>query len=432
MLAQSLPIIPPAPKVHAKDLPGWRLLLEFSRNTVSTLPDYAFDALISRRRVLGFDSLLLNDPDGVRHVLTTAMEKYKRLVSTHRVLAPLGGNGLFLAAGSQCRRQRRALAPVFSPADVGILLPHLWRPRRVWPTRSIVRRVPIWLWRSKRQHSRPSCEHSSPSRTAISVGASPQWSGIIFRGRAVPISSMALREPNNRSRLLPDGDAASCRLGLIRSTLSSQAGKVRQHQRRIAIYSIFSLPPEIRSPEEYLRVSTVVTNVRRCSSLDTKPPRDSFSGRLMSSRSTPPSRIVCAMNSQPIHRSESASSMTFSIGRDYAIRCSKPCASIHPSHILPVRQLLMTSFRVSAVCQDRKCGSALGSFIVIVSSGIVLPHSSRIVSRASLRHGQAAARSYHLGRARGSASVRRLPWPKPRSCWRCCCHASRSRSMTRA
>jgi len=124
MLAQSLPIIPPAPKVHAKDLPGWKLLLEFSRNTVSTLPDYAFDALISRRRVLGFDSLLLSDPDGVRHVLTTAMEKYKRLVATHRVLAPLGGNGLFLAAGSHWRQQRRMLAPVFTPANVGMLLPH--------------------------------------------------------------------------------------------------------------------------------------------------------------------------------------------------------------------------------------------------------------------------------------------------------------------
>jgi hypothetical protein len=94
MLAQSLPIIPPAPKVHAKDLPGWRLVLEFSRNTVSTLPNYAFDVLISRRRILGFDSVLLNDPDGVRHALTTAREKYKRLVSTHRVLggcAPIRG-----------------------------------------------------------------------------------------------------------------------------------------------------------------------------------------------------------------------------------------------------------------------------------------------------------------------------------------------------
>ena len=104
MIARTAPIIPPAPKVHAKDLPGWRLLLQFSRNTVSTLPDYAFDVLISRRRVLGFDSLLLNDPDGVRHVLTTAMEKYRRLVSTRRVLAGLGKSGLFLASGSQWRR----------------------------------------------------------------------------------------------------------------------------------------------------------------------------------------------------------------------------------------------------------------------------------------------------------------------------------------
>ena len=138
MLAESLSIIPPAPKVHAKDFPGWRLLLGVQRNTVSGLPDYAFDALISRRRVLGFDSLLLSDPDGVRYVLTNTMEKYKRLVSshsacwpallpqpqsvgeacrhspgvktgastrrcrrqaTHRILALLGGNGLFLSAG---------------------------------------------------------------------------------------------------------------------------------------------------------------------------------------------------------------------------------------------------------------------------------------------------------------------------------------------
>jgi hypothetical protein len=94
MLAQSLPIIPPAPKVHAKDLPGWRLVLEFSRNTVSTLPNYAFDVLISRRRILGFDSVLLNDPDGVRHALTTAREKYKRLVSTHRVLGGARRSGV--------------------------------------------------------------------------------------------------------------------------------------------------------------------------------------------------------------------------------------------------------------------------------------------------------------------------------------------------
>ena len=76
MPTQSQPIVPPALKVHAKDLPLWRFLPAFSRNTVSTLPDYAFDVLINRRRVLGIESMLVNDPDGVRHVLATAIGKY--------------------------------------------------------------------------------------------------------------------------------------------------------------------------------------------------------------------------------------------------------------------------------------------------------------------------------------------------------------------
>ena len=82
-------MVPPAPRVHARDLPTWKLLLEFTHNSISTIPDYAFDRLVSRRRVLGIDSLMMNDPDGVRHVLGTAMQKYKRLVSTRRVLAGL-------------------------------------------------------------------------------------------------------------------------------------------------------------------------------------------------------------------------------------------------------------------------------------------------------------------------------------------------------
>src|SRR6266852_1309255 len=84
----------------------------------------AFDDLIVRRRIFGLDSILINEPDGVRHVLTTAMGKYKRLVAADRILAPIVGKGLLLAAGSQWRRQRRMLAPVFTPANIGLLLPH--------------------------------------------------------------------------------------------------------------------------------------------------------------------------------------------------------------------------------------------------------------------------------------------------------------------
>ena len=60
----------------------------------------------------------------MRHVLATAMDKYKRLVAADRILGPLGGTGLFLAAGAQWRRQRRMLAPIFTPANVGVFLPH--------------------------------------------------------------------------------------------------------------------------------------------------------------------------------------------------------------------------------------------------------------------------------------------------------------------
>jgi hypothetical protein len=49
-------IIPPAPKVHAKDLTTLRLIVEFTRNTVSTMPNCAFDVMISRRRVIGLNT----------------------------------------------------------------------------------------------------------------------------------------------------------------------------------------------------------------------------------------------------------------------------------------------------------------------------------------------------------------------------------------
>jgi cytochrome P450 len=123
MLTQFQPVVAPAPKVHDKDLPGWLALFKFNRNTLSSQPQRAFEEPVIRRCILGLESLLINDPDGVRHVLATAMDKYKRLVAADRILGPLGGAGLFLAAGAQWRQQRRMLAPIFTPANVGLFLP---------------------------------------------------------------------------------------------------------------------------------------------------------------------------------------------------------------------------------------------------------------------------------------------------------------------
>jgi cytochrome P450 len=124
MSTLSLPTVPPAPKVYASDLPAWRLVLEFSRNNVAAMSEDAFDALTRRRRVFGIDTLAVSDPDGVWHVLATAAAKYKRPTATFRILRPLGGRGVLLAEQAEWRRQRRMLAPLFTPASVELLLPH--------------------------------------------------------------------------------------------------------------------------------------------------------------------------------------------------------------------------------------------------------------------------------------------------------------------
>jgi len=125
MLAQSLPlVIPPAPKVHAKDLPVWRHLLTAQRNSIAIFPDYVFDAPLVRRRLLGIDAVLVNDPEGIRHVMATNANNYVRPKMMPRILRPLLGQGIFLSDGDEWRRQRRMLSPAFTPHNVAHLLPH--------------------------------------------------------------------------------------------------------------------------------------------------------------------------------------------------------------------------------------------------------------------------------------------------------------------
>ena len=78
MTAESLPFVPPAPTVHATDLSVWRLLWKITRSTLSIWPDYAFDKLYIRNRVLGVETITISDPEGVRHVLTANAGNYRR------------------------------------------------------------------------------------------------------------------------------------------------------------------------------------------------------------------------------------------------------------------------------------------------------------------------------------------------------------------
>lgn len=74
--------------------------------------------------LLGVDAVLINDPEGIRHVTVTNATNYVRPKMMSRVLRPLLGRGIFLAEGTEWRRQRRMLSPAFTPHNVSLLLPH--------------------------------------------------------------------------------------------------------------------------------------------------------------------------------------------------------------------------------------------------------------------------------------------------------------------
>ncbi len=124
MIAESLPFIPPAPKIHARELPVWRFIPVAIRNILEIWPDFAFDVDFNRRRSLGVDGLLLNDPADIRHVLTANAANYRRPPAVARIARPLGGDGLFMSEGAKWRRQRRLLAPTFAPSGVNGLVAH--------------------------------------------------------------------------------------------------------------------------------------------------------------------------------------------------------------------------------------------------------------------------------------------------------------------
>lgn len=117
-------VLPPAPFVHPTDLSTLQLVVGTLRSNLAIWPDYAFDVLVNRRTTLGLTALLVNDPAWVRHVMITNAANYRRPVTVRRIAEPVGGSGLFFAEADAWRRQRRILAPSFTPSSLDILVPH--------------------------------------------------------------------------------------------------------------------------------------------------------------------------------------------------------------------------------------------------------------------------------------------------------------------
>jgi hypothetical protein len=67
MRAEALPVVPPAPKIHAKDLPIWRHLLTAQRNSIGILPNYAFLSPV----VLEVHAVPHQRSGSIRHMMAT-------------------------------------------------------------------------------------------------------------------------------------------------------------------------------------------------------------------------------------------------------------------------------------------------------------------------------------------------------------------------
>lgn len=108
-------IVPPVPPPVASTPSSWRLLRLYQGNALQAWPTAAYDEMALWRPMFGRQSLLINDPADIRRVLVENAENYGRTRPTIRILRPLLGCGLFLAAGERWKHQRRITAPAFAP-----------------------------------------------------------------------------------------------------------------------------------------------------------------------------------------------------------------------------------------------------------------------------------------------------------------------------
>src|SRR5215467_4994971 len=84
------------------------------KNAVAAWGERAYQLLYIYDRNWMQDFLLVNDPDGVKHVLLDNVGNYIKSRQVQRTTGPALGNGLFNADGESWKFQRRTTAPMFS------------------------------------------------------------------------------------------------------------------------------------------------------------------------------------------------------------------------------------------------------------------------------------------------------------------------------
>lgn len=106
--------IPPAPRPR-ETTPGLVTLLSLLvRNPLHAWTREHFEALVARGGLPFVSAIVVSDPDAIQHVLVENAENYRKDDLLQRILSPGLSNGLLTVEGEQWRKQRRAVASLFS------------------------------------------------------------------------------------------------------------------------------------------------------------------------------------------------------------------------------------------------------------------------------------------------------------------------------
>ncbi len=114
---------PAAPIPHEEPLSTLRFLRDLSRNPITAFSNFVYDEsyLYYPSRIRHF--LMVNDPEGVKHVLLDNASNYLKSDQAQKRLRPAIGNGLVTAEGASWRFQRRTAAPMFQMKRVASFAP---------------------------------------------------------------------------------------------------------------------------------------------------------------------------------------------------------------------------------------------------------------------------------------------------------------------
>jgi len=118
-------VVPPMPPMPSDQVSGLQVLSALRRNAYSAFPSRCLDEPVLKLRTAGRVLILSCAPEVIQHVMMTQAEDYGRLPFVRRMLTPIVGRGLVVSEGESWRRQRRAMAPAFTPRNIASMARHI-------------------------------------------------------------------------------------------------------------------------------------------------------------------------------------------------------------------------------------------------------------------------------------------------------------------